>query len=79
MEASYWIKTLCGGGWVTRKAGSLGNNTGMSRVGDFGDRNGETIIYPYFGHLLDALITVVSKAIIDELSRKVVDNDIYTW
>ena len=41
IEASAQFKVLYINIWVMGKAGSLGNNTGMERVGEFGDRLGK--------------------------------------
>ena len=64
--------------WVMGKAGSLGNTTVMERVVDFGDRLGDTSVYPKFFHLLDSLMIIVSKAQMDELIREIVAHSNYT-
>ena len=53
------------------KVGSLGNDTSTERVGCFGVKIGETIIYYNFGHLLDVLKGSVSEGLMDVLSRDV--------
>ena len=75
MEASDRLKVFCGNSWVMGKDGYLGNKTGTERVGEFGDILGETSAYPNFGHLLDALMGSVSKALMDELRGYIVDHD----
>ena len=61
------------------KAGSLGKNTGTSRVGEFGYILGNTSAYPKFSHLLDALMGSFPKALMDELSKDVFDHTIDIW
>ena len=46
MKKSAQIKIFCRNIWVVGKVGSLGNNTSTSRVVQFGDIIGKTIIYP---------------------------------
>ena len=79
MEVSFRIKVFCRKIWVTGKVGSLVNKTGTARVGEFGDILGYTSVYTKFLHLLYVLVGSVSKALMYELSSKVVSNYLDTW
>ena len=76
MEASDRLKVFCGNICVTGKAGSLNNNTGAERVGEFGDRHRKTSVYYKFGNMLDALMGSMPKFLIDELNRDIDSRDI---
>ena len=76
IEASAQFKVLYINIWVMGKAGSLGNNTGMERVGEFGDRHRKTSVYYKFGNMLDALMGSMPKFLIDELNRDIDSRDI---
>ena len=61
------------------KLESLGNKTGTERVGGFRGRLGEASVYTKFGHLLDALMGSMSKALMGDLNRDIVSRDICIW
>ena len=52
------------------QAGSLGNNTGVTRMGEFGDIIWDSYLYPKFGHLDNTLMGGMAKALVDELIIK---------
>ena len=77
MKASNRFKVLCGNIWMKRKLGYLGNKIDMAKVGKFGDRTWDIIVYTKFGHMLDALMGIVSKALMDEFIKEIISHDIY--
>ena len=78
MEVSAWLQLLCGNFWLVVKAGYLVNKIGMARVDEFGDILGETSVYTKVGDLLDSLMGSVSKAMMDDLSSKVMAHAVDT-
>ena len=48
-------------------------------VGEFGDRLGETCVYPNFVHLLETLMRSMYKALMDEFRRYILAHYITTW
>ena len=61
------------------EAGSLENKADMESVGKFGNRLRKIIVYPKFGHMLDALMVSFSKALMNELIIEVLDHALDTW
>ena len=54
-------------------------NTGTLRVGEWGYILGKTNVYPKFVHLLDVMMGIVYKILMDELSREIVAYAYDTW
>ena len=78
MEASAHIKMFCRNIWVTGKARHLGNDTGTKRVGEIGDRIGDTSVHTKYFRYLDALMVRVNRAPMDEFIRDIMAHDLDT-
>ena len=50
---------------MKRKLGYLGNKIDMAKVGKFGDRTWDIIVYTKFGNMLDVIMGNGSKALMD--------------
>ena len=79
METSTWIKVFGGNILVTGKAHSLKNKTGTERVGECGDRPGDTSVYTKFGNMWNVLMGSIFKSMMDELIRDIVSHSISVW
>ena len=53
---------------------SLGNNTGMERVVEFGDRLWYNSVYTKFVRFYNLMMKIMSKALIDEFIIEVADH-----
>ena len=79
METSTWIKVFGGNILVTGKAHSLKNKTGTERVGECGDKPGDTSVYTKFVYLLDALMGSASKVLMDEFKLDILAHTFDAW
>ena len=59
--------------------GFLGNNTGVTGMGDFGDMLSESCVYPKFGHMENMMMGGMEKLLVDEFISESVDHDHDAW
>ena len=67
MKVITWIQVFYGYIGITGQVGSLGNNTGATRVGEFGDRLWQSCVYTKFGHMQNTMMGFMAKVLVDEL------------
>ena len=79
METSARLKVFCGKIWVTGKAWFILHKPVTDLVKEFGDRLWETSVYPKFDHLLDLLMRILYKSLMEKLIRDSVAYAHDTW
>ena len=64
---------------MTGELGSLGNNTGATGVGYFGDIIRYSCVYPKFVHMNNNLVVALAKVLVERLRIEAVYHSRYDW